>query len=169
MGRRNRRRKSSYSRKMKGNPQRLITRKVEQVHNSRDEAIKPQTESSELMPRRGDVWFAELGEHPGTSVQEGCRPAFIMSNDMANTHSEIITVVPMTSKMKRSYLPTHVALAISDVQMVPADGLPMETSMVLAEQITTIGKSALKTFVGRISENKTHEIEQAVDVHLGLD
>jgi mRNA-degrading endonuclease toxin of MazEF toxin-antitoxin module len=40
--------------------------------------------------------------------------------------------------------------------------------MVLAEQVTTIGKPAFKNYVGKVSEAKTREIECAVKVHLGL-
>ena len=38
----------------------------------------------------------------------------------------------------------------------------------LPEQVTTIGKCALKSFVGRVGEDRIHEIEKAVEVHLGL-
>lgn len=156
MGRKNKRKKSSYARKMKTNPKKLLSRQISHVHNDR-----PQTEHSDLKPLRGDVWFAELGEHPGTSVQEGCRPAFIMSNDVGNTHSETVTVIPMTSKIKKEYLPTHVTMAASDCPN-------LEPSMVLAEQVTTIGKAALKNYVGKVTENKIQEIERAVGTHLGL-
>lgn len=168
MGRKNRRKKSSYSRKLRVSPKKLISRKPEQVHKNEDSSVR-QTQHSDLMPQRGEVWFAELGEHPGTSVQEGCRPAFIMSNNMANTHSETVTVVPMTSKMKKPNLPTHVALASSDIEKRPVCCSPLEPSMILAEQITTIGKSALKNCVGRICTEKTQEIEKAVETHLGLN
>ena len=40
--------------------------------------------------------------------------------------------------------------------------------MALAEQVTTIGKTALKNNVGRVAEKKIQEIEKAVKVHLGL-
>lgn len=86
---------------------------------------------------------------------------FIMSNDTANGHSGIVTVVPMTSKKKKAYLPTHVLTEASDCPN-------LEPSMVLAEQVTTIGKCALKSFVGRVEEDRIHEIEKAVEVHLGL-
>lgn len=113
-------------------------------------------------PQRGDIWFAELGKHPGTSVQEGCRPVFIVSNDIANGHSGTLTVVPMTSRKKKVYLPTHVL-------MEPSDCINLEPSMALAEQLTTIGKSALKSYVGHLKDCKIHEIEKAVEVHLGLE
>lgn len=150
MGRKNNRKKSAYSRKLRINPKRLISR----PHSF--------TEHSDLTPHRGDVWFAEFGEHPGTSVQEGCRPALIISNEMNNLHSETVTIIPMTSKLKKSYLPTHVSLERADCPN-------LEPSMVLAEQVTTIGKSALKNLVGKVDEKKIREIEAAVGIHLGLN
>ena len=157
MGRKNKRRKSSYSRKMKINPKKLIMKQQNtyDVTHSRSEA-----EYLDRIPQRGDIWFVELGCHPGTSVQDGCRPAFIMSNDTSNLYSGIVTVVPMTSKLKKSYLPTHVILT----DECPA----LEPSMVLGEQLTTVGKPALKSYVGRIGPAKIHEIEKAVEAHLGL-
>lgn len=166
MGRKNKRKRSAYSRKMKTNPKRLITKKQEPIHKKPivGETVADgggQEEQTHMTPRRGDIWFAELGEHPGTSVQEGCRPAFIVSNDMGNQHSDTLTVIPLTSKRKKRYLPTHVT--------VSADDCPnLEPSMALAEQVTTIGKGALKNYVGRTSEQKIQEIEKAVEVHLGL-
>jgi len=116
---------------------------------------------SASLPCRGEVWFADLGKHPGTSVQEGCRPVFIISNDTANGHSSTVTVVPMTSKKKKAYLPTHV--------LVGADDCPfLGPSMALAEQITTIGKSALCKRVGRIDGSKIREIEAAVLAQLSI-
>lgn len=161
MGRKNRRKKSAYTRKMKTGAKRLVTMKMEQVHTGCDENFEMPEQQSSLGPHRGDIWFAELGKHPGTSVQEGCRPVFIVSNDTANGHSGTVTVVPMTSKKKKAYLPTHVLTGASDCPN-------LEPSMVLAEQVTTIGKCALKSFVGRVGESKMHEIEKAVEVHLGI-
>ncbi len=166
MGRKNKRRKSSYSRKMKISPKKLIMRQQNtyDVTHRRSEAEhfdrRTDTELLDRVPQRGDIWFVELGCHSGTSVQDGCRPAFIMSNDTANLHSGIVTVVPLTSKLKKSYLPTHVILA----DECPA----LEPSMVLGEQLTTVGKTSLKSYVGRISSKKVHEIEKAVEAHLGL-
>ena len=166
MGRKNKRKKSSYSRKMKINPKRLIMKQQNtyDVTHSRSEGdssnCKADKENPGRTPQRGDVWFVELGCHPGTSVQDGCRPAFIMSNNTANLHSGIVTVIPLTSKLKKSYLPTHVILE----DECPA----LEPSMVLGEQLTTVGKTSLKSYVGRVSSKKVHEIEKAVEAHLGL-
>lgn len=48
--------------------------------------------------KRGDNIIADLGQHE-TSIQSGIRPCVVMSNDMANKHSLVITVVPLTSKI----------------------------------------------------------------------
>ena len=117
LGRKNRRKKSSYSRKMKIDPKKLIRGNtygipaVKENRSGTDTANSVTPQSAERIPQRGDVWFAELGYHPGTSVQDGCRPEVILSNDTANFHSETLTVVPMTTRLKKAHLPTHVILS----------------------------------------------------------
>lgn len=91
MGRKNRRKKSAVSRRLKINPKKLISK----PNNN-------PTIHSETIPARGHGWGAELGSHPWISIQEGCRPVVIMSNDTANQYSETVMVVPMTSKMKNN-------------------------------------------------------------------
>lgn len=156
MGRKNRRKKSGQYKNLGFNPSKYIVKQ-----NNGQEKSQDTGGNIRFAPQRGDIWFAELGKHPGTSVQEGCRPVFIVSNDTANGHSGTVTVIPLTSRKKKIYLPTHVL-------MEDADCPNLESSMVLAEQLTTIGKCALKSFVGHVSGVKIHEIERAVEVHLGL-
>ena len=98
-------------------------------------------------PHRMEVWFAELGYHGNTSVQDGCRPVIIVSNDDGNHHADTICVLPMTSKLKKAYLPSHVEIGQDDLQRRNA-GRAFEPSMVLAEQITTISKTSLRSYLG---------------------
>jgi mRNA interferase MazF len=110
-----------------------------------------------------DIWFAELGEHPGTCVQEGCRPVLVISNDIANGHAETVTVIPMTSKIKRKWLPSHIPLSEEDMLVSQCYHSRFEPSLILLEQITTIDKTAFRTFVGAVrSKEKTEEINKAV-------
>ena len=166
MGRKNRRKKSSYSRKMKIDPKKLIQGNtygipaVKENRSGTDTANSVTLQSAERIPQRGDVWFAELGYHPGTSVQDGCRPELILSNDTANFHSETLTVVPMTTRLKKAHLPTHVILS--------GESGALDTSMALGEQLTTVGKPALRSFVVSLNPGKIREIEKAVKAHLGL-
>ena len=101
-------------------------------------------------PCRGDIWFADLGNHTGTSVQGGCRPVLVISNDTANIHAETVNVVPLTRHLKKPGLPCHMMLDSDDVIDSKQS---LDDSMLLAEQITTIGKPQLRSYVGRV-ENK---------------
>ena len=118
------------------------------------------------MPHRGDIWFADLGSHPGTSIQAGCRPIFIVSNDIGNIHAETLNVLPMTRHLKKLGLPCHVELNPGIVEDTRQE---MESSMILAEQVTTISKLQLRNYVGRVEDTELlAAIEQAICEQLGL-
>lgn len=115
-----------------------------------------------LKIKRGDIIIADLGQHE-TSIQSGIRPCVVMSNDMANRHSPVITVVPLTSKIhKKEYLPTHVFL-----NGYWNTGLGCH-SLALCEQITSVAFSDILEVAGRVSERKMAEIGHAVGVQCGL-
>ena len=84
------------------------------------------------IPKQYEIWFAELGNHYGTSVQSGNRPVLVISNDMANRNSPIITVIPMSSKLKKLELPVHIPVTGRDCEMLRDEGL--EESILLVEQ-----------------------------------
>lgn len=113
------------------------------------------------IPKQYEIWFAELGNHYGTSVQSGNRPVLVISNDMANRNSPIITVIPMSSKLKKLELPVHIPVTGGDCEMLRDEGL--EESILLVEQITTIDKMVLCNRLCRVtSARKKQEIEAAV-------
>ena len=113
------------------------------------------------IPKQYEIWFAELGNHYGTSVQSGNRPVLVISNDMANRNSPIITVIPMSSKLKKLELPVHIPFTGRDCEMLRDEGL--EESILLVEQITTIDKMVLCNRLCRVtSARKKQEIEAAV-------
>lgn len=60
------------------------------------------------MCRNGDIYMTQLDEKAEGSLQSGIRPAIIISNDMANEFSPVITIIPVTSRMGKKKLPTHV-------------------------------------------------------------
>ena len=62
--------------------------------------------------RRGDLLYADLGVQYQGSIQGGMRPVVAVSNNKANQHSSVITVVPLSGKIeKRQSLPTHVIVS----------------------------------------------------------
>lgn len=117
-------------------------------------------------PLRGDVWFAELGRHPGGSVQGGCRPVIILSNNMGNAFADTVNVVPMTRHLKKPNLPCHTEIS---PELVADRHQALDVSMILAEQITTISKYALRNYVGHIYDTQMlSAIEQSVIEQLGI-
>lgn len=90
----------------------------------------------------------------------------IVSNNIGNTHAETLNVLPMTRHLKKPNLPCHTELdpdAISDKRQI------LDQSMILAEQITTIGKDQLRNYVGHIQDDaQLSAINCAIAMQLGL-
>ncbi|MCD8157765.1 MAG: type II toxin-antitoxin system PemK/MazF family toxin [Clostridiales bacterium] len=114
--------------------------------------------------RQWEVWYAWLGNHPYSSVQEGDRPVLIMSNDHNTRFSNTVTIIPFTTKMKRLELPSHVVIGRIDGWDKSKD------SLALMEQMTTIDKRRLMSKVGEITDVATKEkLTRAVMAQLGLN
>lgn len=106
-----------------------------------------------------DIWIANLNTHKiNTSVQQGIRPVVIISNDECNKYSPTITVVPITSKLGKNPLPTHVILGTEC-------GLN-KRSVVLAEQLITLDKYMLIKKVGKCTQEVIVRIETAIDIQV---
>ena len=174
MGRKNKRKKSEYRRRLGFNPMKYIgsgaqsavnTAPVAPIGTVRTDTVARVT-TAERTPQRGDIWFADLIGCPGTCVQRGIRPVLVVSNDMGNTHSGILNVLPLTSHLKKPNLPCHTLLEPVNV----ADSrYHFVDSMVQAEQITTIGRLQLKNYVGRVEDTEVlNRITQAVISQLAL-
>ena len=174
MGRKNKRKKSEYRRRLGFNPMKYIGSGAQSAVNSAPVApigtVQTDTvarvTTAERTPQRGDIWFADLIGCPGTCVQRGIRPVLVVSNDMGNSHSTIVNVLPMSSQIKKMYLPSHTQLEPGDV----ADSrFAFRESVVQAEQITTIGRLQLKNYVGRVEDTEVlNQITQAVISQLAL-
>lgn len=62
--------------------------------------------------QRGDILYADLGVQYQESMQGGMRPVVVVSNNKANKHSTVITVVPLSTKIyKKQSLSTHVFIS----------------------------------------------------------
>ena len=160
MGRKNRRSNVVYRQF------RPKSRKVKEIYQRT--CSMPQQEentihSVPIQPRRWEIWYADLGYHGATSVQNGQRPVIVISNDVANRHAETFTVLPLTTKWKKLAQPTHVMLYPNECSNLQAP------SMVLVEQITTIGRSQMLRPLGAVmDETRMTQIEKAVRTQLQL-
>ena len=132
------------------------------------QASSQQQETPQQMVQRFEIWFAELGDHYGSSVQSGSRPVLVISNDVANRFSSTLTVIPLTTVQKKLGLPTHIQIAEADCQMIN-DHAYLRNSVALAEQVTTIGKNALLNKLGSLTSTaKQREVEQAIAVFFNM-
>ena len=112
------------------------------------------------MCRYGDIYMARLDEDAEGSLQSGIRPVIVVSNNMANKYSPVISVIPMSSKVKKRNLPTHV--------FIPNCGLA-KPSLVLAEQVTAINQSRLERKIGSIEKTEYEDkVKKALAIQLNL-
>lgn len=109
---------------------------------------------------RGDVILVNFGNQIG-SVQSGSRPAVVCQNNIGNAHSSTTIVAPLTSRMCKAKLPTHVYLSAGD------GGVRVE-STILTEQIQTISKQQIKGKIGTISPKSLSMLNAAIMVSLAL-
>lgn len=107
-----------------------------------------------------DICFAQLPLKEGSHVQGGRRPVIIVSNNKANKYSPVVTIAPLTSQVRKRFLPTHVTLF--------AEGLST-VSIALCEQLTTIDKCQLIRRVGNISNPADRAaLNRALAVQFGM-
>ena len=109
---------------------------------------------------RGDMYYADLGRGIG-SEQEGYRPVLIIQNDTGNKYSPTVIVAAISSKVDaKAKLPTHYLLKAENGLELP--------SLVLLEQLRTIDKKRLETYIGRLEEKHIRRINHALAVSVGL-
>jgi mRNA interferase MazF len=87
--------------------------------------------------KRGDIILCDFNSVIGTE-QSGIRPAVIIQIDRANVASPHTIVAPLTSRIRKSLLPSHVFVPIGIANLT-------QDSVILCEQIRVIDKSRIMT------------------------
>ena len=108
--------------------------------------------------KRGEVYLADLDPIVG-SEQGGVRPVVVIQNDIGNKFSTT-TIAAITTKDKRSEMPTHIHLD-STIE-------PLRDSVVLLEQIRTIDKLRLIKYIGKLSDAVMKQIDDAYLISIGV-
>lgn len=103
--------------------------------------------------RRGDIWWAELGEPAGR------RPVVLLSRNEAYSVRELVTVAPVTTRIRK--IPVEVRLG-------KEDGLP-RTCVINLDIITTIPRSCLSACIEHLSPGKLKAVNDAIRFALALD
>ena len=87
------------------------------------------------MIHRGEIYYADLSPVVG-SEQGGYRPVIVLQNNKGNRYSTTIIVAPISSKLTKNPLPTHVMVENNCLE---------KKSVILLEQIRTIDKHQRKS------------------------
>lgn len=106
---------------------------------------------------RGEIYYIENHNQLGGALIAGNRPAIIVSNDKNNEYSPFVEVVCLTGTYKFD-LPTHVT--------INSTGKP---STALCEQVQSIDKRDIGSFVGRCTAEEMNLIDIALQISLGIE
>tara|TARA_R110000868_G_scaffold177008_3_gene415168 strand:- start:699 stop:1034 length:336 start_codon:yes stop_codon:yes gene_type:complete len=110
--------------------------------------------------KKAEIWMGNLNPSQG-SKQAGFRPLLIVSGNLLNTHSPVVWVCPLTSKIKNYK---------GDLILNPnkKNGLTQQ-SEVLAMHFRSISKSRLIEKLGTIEANQLAELRKSLNEIMELD
>lgn len=105
---------------------------------------------------RGDVYWVTLSsEGRGKHIQEGRRPCVIISNDKNNESSDVIQILPFTTKA--DMLPIHKKVIFNH-----------HANYCMPEQIVSINKSYIERYICTLDDYQMLAVEQAILLQLGF-
>ena len=109
--------------------------------------------------RRGDIYLADLNTYVG-SEQGGTRPVLVLQNNDGNFYCPTLIVAPMTTQLKKLNQPTHFLIKHNRALAAP--------SMVEFEQIKTIDKSRVMSYLGKLTREQLAQVDDYLKVSLGM-
>jgi len=110
--------------------------------------------------KRGEVFLVNFDPTVGAEARK-TRPALVVSNDINNAHSPIISISPITSNISRIY---------SFEVEVPTDTGGLQTrSKVMLNQTRAVDKIRLIKRLGHLPEEIMKQVNQALVLHYDLE
>jgi mRNA interferase MazF len=110
-------------------------------------------------PKRGALYWVRFDPAIGSESAQ-TRPALVVSSDANNKAMPTLSVVPLTSSVKRLY-PFEVFLEASESKL-PKD------SKIQTQQIRTVSHERLDDLIGEVSEQTMILVGEALKLHLQL-
>lgn len=107
---------------------------------------------------KGEVYWTSLYKDFGTSIQGGYRPVVVISSPVGCLSSDVVMVVPLSTKIK-----LHNCNAQLNFKL--RDDVPQ---MAICNQIRTVAKERLENFSGVLDIEDLEKIETAILVSLGI-
>jgi mRNA interferase MazF len=113
-----------------------------------------------MMVKRGEIWLANLNPVQG-SEQAGTRPALIFQNDQINRYTSTVLVIPPTTNLRRSALPSCILLR-------QGEGGLASDSVALCHQLRAIDQTRLQRRLGAVHQPTLTAIEGCVLFTTGI-
>ncbi len=85
----------------------------------------------------------------------------IIQNNKGNRYSPTVIVAAITSSEQKPDLPTHITIQ-------PEQSGLKKTSIILTEQLRTLDKSRLVSYIGTLDEATMIKVDQALECSLGF-
>lgn len=108
---------------------------------------------------RGEVWLVDLEPIKGSEMGKR-RPCLVISNDVANRYSPVVTVVAITSVHPSKNYPFM-------VEIPEQAGMP-KRSWVTCAHIRTVSKDRLERLFVNLDETTMMKVNEAIGIQLGL-
>ena len=104
------------------------------------------------------ICLVNLGNEIIKGIQNGLRPAIILSNNIFNRLSSCVVIAPISSKINKQYKnPSHVMIGVNE-------GLKTN-SIILLEQIRIINKDSITKYIGNvINDNILKQIKKGMSI-----
>lgn len=103
-------------------------------------------------PMIGDIYLMKF--EGIESEQSGWRPGIVFQNNVGNSWSPNIIALPLTTCLKKRYMPTHVVIKAED------SGLPKD-SMVLCENPEKMSKARIGKYITSLSGEYMKKVANA--------
>ena len=110
--------------------------------------------------KRQDVFLVNFDPTVGAEAKK-TRPALVVSNNINNAHSPIVSISPITSNVTRVYS--------FEVEVSAGIGGLRARSKVMVNQTRAVDRVRLIKRLGNLPDKIMEEIDNALNLHFGLE
>jgi mRNA interferase MazF len=110
--------------------------------------------------RRGEVFLVNFDPTVGAEAKK-TRPSLVVSNDINNAHSPIVSISPITSNVTKVYS--------FEVEIPPGVGGLKTRSKIMINQTRAVDKIRLIKKLGQLHEQIMEDVNRALKLHYDLE
>jgi mRNA interferase MazF len=114
---------------------------------------------SDITPKRGEIWLADLSPVRGHE-QSGRRPCLVISVDYFNqSPADLVIIVPVTAREKgiRSHVPIE-----------PSKSGLKKDSFIKCEDVRSVSKQRLMHRIGKANQDTLSQVEDRLRILMDL-